>query len=296
MSVHQESLEMPKPIERAEDAPELEYKAVSHDSLSMFLAAIGGAILGMLLTLLILALINGGTLSFSGGERLTVFESKLQAVDSNVNAVSHNVDAVSQQALALQNQLGSVETALRSELSTQGANVANLSSAIGELDKTREQFNTFIGVLGEAMSAMNATSAAAPAQAAAPAAEPAVVEAAPVAEPAVVELPALAVENSADVAAGALAVVLFADANANGKLDEGEAQVEGGAVTVTDSEGHALTGETNADLGMLFSGLTAGAFTVAVEDASGHSVGQVDLTVAADAHEGQIIYVPIAAE
>ena len=73
MSVHQESLEMSKPEERTETAPELEYRAVSHDSLSMFLAAIGGAILGMLLTLLILALINGGTLSFTGGERLAVF-------------------------------------------------------------------------------------------------------------------------------------------------------------------------------------------------------------------------------
>lgn len=292
MSVHQESLDMPKPIERAEDAPELEYKAVSHDSLSMFLAAIGGAILGMLLTLLILALINGGTLSFSGGERLTVFESKLQAVDSNVNAVSHNVDAVSQQALALQNQLGAVETALRSEISTQGANVANLSSAIGELDKTREQFNTFIGALGEAMAEMNAP-AAAPAQAAAPAVEPAVVEAAP----AETELPALAVENSADVAAGALAVVLFVDANANGTLDEGEAKVEGATVAVTDSEGKALTGEQNADLGLLFSDLAAGDYQVAVEDAAGHtllSAAQADVTVAEGASEGQILYVPVA--
>lgn len=292
MSVHQESLDMPKPIERAEDAPELEYKAVSHDSLSMFLAAIGGAILGMLLTLLILALINGGTLSFSGGERLTVFESKLQAVDSNVNAVSHNVDAVSQQALALQNQLGAVETALRSEISTQGANVANLSSAIGELDKTREQFNTFIGALGEAMAEMNAP-AAAPAQAAAPAVEPAVVEAAP----AETELPALAVENSADVAAGALAVVLFVDANANGTLDEGEAKVEGATVAVTDSEGKALTGEQNADLGLLFSDLAAGDYQVAVEDLAGHtllSAAQADVTVAEGASEGQILYVPVA--
>jgi hypothetical protein len=48
MSVHQESLEINK---AAEEAPELEYRAVSHDSLSMFLAAIGGAVLGMLLTL-----------------------------------------------------------------------------------------------------------------------------------------------------------------------------------------------------------------------------------------------------
>jgi uncharacterized coiled-coil protein SlyX len=167
MSVHQESLEMPKPIERAEEAPELEYRAVSHDSLSMFLAAIGGAILGMLLTLLILALINGGTLSFSGGERLSVFETKLQAVDRNVDAVSHNVDAVSQQAAQLNDQLSSVETALRSEIATQGANVSTMGQAITELDKTRAQFNTFIGALSEAMTSINKSNA--PAESAAPA-------------------------------------------------------------------------------------------------------------------------------
>ena len=77
MSVHQESLDMAKPMERAQDPPELEYNTYRHDSLSMFGAAIGGAVLGMLLTLLILAIINGGTLSFSGGERLAVMEASM---------------------------------------------------------------------------------------------------------------------------------------------------------------------------------------------------------------------------
>jgi len=57
MSVQNESLEM-KPAERKPEAPELEYRAASHDSLSMFFAAIGGAVLGMLATLLVLALIT----------------------------------------------------------------------------------------------------------------------------------------------------------------------------------------------------------------------------------------------
>ena len=64
MSVQHESLDM-KPTERKQEAPELEYKAASQDSLSMFFAAVGGAVLGMLATLLILALINGGKLDFS---------------------------------------------------------------------------------------------------------------------------------------------------------------------------------------------------------------------------------------
>jgi hypothetical protein len=77
MSVSHESLDMARPVERSEQPPDLEYNAVRNESLTMFGAAIGGAILGMLLTLLVLAVINGGTLSFSGGERLDVLEASV---------------------------------------------------------------------------------------------------------------------------------------------------------------------------------------------------------------------------
>ena len=93
MSVQNESLEM-KNNERKPAAPELEYKAASQDSLSMFFAAIGGAVLGMLATLLVLAVINGGTLNFTHPERLAVMEANLARVNENVGAVSQNVDAV----------------------------------------------------------------------------------------------------------------------------------------------------------------------------------------------------------
>jgi hypothetical protein len=80
MSVQNESLEM-KNSERKPAAPELEYKAASQDSLSMFFAAIGGAVLGMLATLLVLAIINGGTLNFTHPERLAVMEANLARVN-----------------------------------------------------------------------------------------------------------------------------------------------------------------------------------------------------------------------
>lgn len=155
MSVHQESLDMSKSMEHRETAPELEYRAASHDSLSMFLAAIGGAVLGMLLTLLVLAIVNGGTLSFTGGERLTVFEDKLARVDKNVDSVSHNVDTVSQQANVIQNQLGIVENALRAEMGKQNADIGNLDKAVETLDITRAQFNTLVTALNNAMQEMN---------------------------------------------------------------------------------------------------------------------------------------------
>ena len=126
MSVHQESLDMTKSREARVGAPQLEYLTSAQDSLSMFLAAIGGAVMGMLLTLLVLAIINGGTLTFTVGGKVTDFEQRLARVDKNVDSVSHNVDIVSKQATTIQTQLATVESALRSELGRQTVNIGNL--------------------------------------------------------------------------------------------------------------------------------------------------------------------------
>lgn len=157
---------MMKASERAEAAPEIEYKMVTHDSLSMFLAAIGGAVLGMLLTLLVLALVNGGTLSFSG-QRMDRLEAFVTRINQNVDAVSNNIDTVSQQAAAVQQQLGAVETALRSELENQSADLATINDAVSTLEVTRQQFGLFMQALDSAlgdMQAMNPDAAAAPAE------------------------------------------------------------------------------------------------------------------------------------
>jgi hypothetical protein len=295
MSVHQESLEINK---TAEEAPELEYRAVSHDSLSMFLAAIGGAVLGMLLTLLILALINGGTLSFSGGERLAVFEATLERVNENVGAVSANVDTVSQHAQGLTDQLATIESALRAEMAAQGAEVEGINQAVTQLDQTRQQFDLFIGALAEAMVSMQELRDTAAGSA--PAAETAPQPAAAVAEPVeVVELPAPTVMNSAEVAPDAISVVLFVDANANGALDEGETPVTGASIALLDAEGNAIASEMSSETGVLFVELPAGEYTISVEDAAGYellSQGEITVEVAEDAEEGQAVYVNLGAE
>lgn len=65
MSVHQESLTgNAGGAHQTDEAPELEYAVVEQDSLMMFGAAMGGAVLGTLMTLLILVIINNGTLRF----------------------------------------------------------------------------------------------------------------------------------------------------------------------------------------------------------------------------------------
>lgn len=139
----------------------MEYSAVRNDSLTMFGAAIGGAVLGMLLTLLVLAIINGGTLSFSGGERLDILEASVAAIDENVGAVSYNVDVLAGQARSLQGQLAAVETSLRGELDNDRQNVAVLQTAVEELGRTSTQFTAFINALDEALASMRAEEATA---------------------------------------------------------------------------------------------------------------------------------------
>ena len=153
MSVHNEALEMKaKPMEK--DAPELEYQAFTQDSLSTYFAALGGAILGMLLTLLVLAVINGGTLSFSGGERLTNFEAKLSRVDENVGTVSENLGVVAVQAQNIATPLATVETDLRNEMNKQDGDIANLGTSIATLDQTKQQFDAFMKALSVVMTDM----------------------------------------------------------------------------------------------------------------------------------------------
>lgn len=149
MSVHQESLDMSRSVERAQQPPTLEYNAVRNDSLTMFGAAIGGAVLGMLLTLLVLAIINGGTLSFSGGQRLDLLEASVARIDENVGVVSQNVDLMAQQAQAMQAQLTTVEGTL-------GGNIAELQTAVDSLNRSTTQFTTFLVALDQALSEASA--------------------------------------------------------------------------------------------------------------------------------------------
>jgi uncharacterized protein YoxC len=161
MSVHQESLDM-RPVERVQDPPSVEYNAVRNDSLTMFGAAIGGAILGMLLTLLVLAVINGGTLSFSGGARLDALEASVARINENVGAVSYNVDMVSQQTQALQTQMATLQGQMNTNMTTVNANMDAMQKSVDTLNQTSAQFTTFLETLRSALKeAADATSAAA---------------------------------------------------------------------------------------------------------------------------------------
>lgn len=278
MSVKHESLDM-KAAERKPEAPELEYKAASQDSLSMFFAAIGGAVLGMLATLLVLALVNGGTLNFIHPERLAVLEENLALVNDNVGAVSANVDTVAQQVDEIRTELGGasdgVQTAV-SRLDEHDASLADLNSAVATFQVTGQRFDTFVTALDEALTSMDRVGAANGVSAAA---------GAPV------------VISSADVAAGSVAVLFFADSNANSRLDDTEANLVGLQLAVTDAEGGSVGDYSSTDGGIVVKDLAPGQYTFTVSDAAGHTLGSADsvtVNVPQDGEQGQVVYFPVA--
>ena len=276
MSVKHESLEM-KTAERKPEAPELEYKAASQDSLSMFFAAIGGAVLGMLATLLVLALVNGGTLNFIHPERLAVIEDNLARVNENVGAVNTNLETVAGQVDDIRTGLSSaqseVQTAI-SRLEDQGTSMTEMGSAVAALEVTGQRFDTFVTALDEALTSMDRVGAANGVSAAAGSA---------------------VVVNSSDVPAGAVAVLFFADVNGNSRLDDDEANLIGLQLAVTDAEGASLGDYSSTDAGILVEDLTPGQYTFTVSEAAGYTLGSADsvtVNVPQGGEQGQIVYFP----
>lgn len=315
MSVKQEPMKMnqstasekKEAVDSHEEPPKLEF-ARSSESLEAFGAALGGAVLGVLATLLILAIINNGTLRFTGagGESL---RASITRMDENLGAVSHNIDVVAERLAAIEGESGALGQ-VQSSLSSLDASLIALDEqvmaqgiAMEELEVTRRNFDTFTAALAQALGEMN-TMQSAQAEAAAP--MEAVAVEAPAAEAATTEAPAAEVAEAvampmvvseAALAANSVAAYLFVDNNADGMLNDDEAALIGATFTLTPAEGEAVTGQTT-DAGALFAELAAGEYTVTVEDALGFSLisdSTATVTVSEDAAEGQAVFFPVAA-
>lgn len=173
MSLQNDTIDLHK---SADEAPSIEYRSVGHDSLSMFLAALGGAILGVLLTLLILAVINGGTLTFGGDARMATLEQTISRVDENLGTLSGNVDTLASELTAVRDGLSSTRAQLQDVAATQqlqasdvATQIQGVNQAISTLDSTRQRFDRFLDALNTALS----ESAMEPAEGLAPLGEPA---------------------------------------------------------------------------------------------------------------------------
>jgi hypothetical protein len=319
MSVKQEPLKMNQPtasdkkeVERhMEEPPKLEL-ARSSESLEAFGAALGGAVLGVLATLLILAIINNGTLRFNGAATESL-RASVTRIDENLGAVSHNVDVVAGRLAELQGTGGAIGQ-LQGSLSTLDASLQSLDQELAqqsvlleELDVTRRNFDTFTAALAQALNQMNAvetpTVEAPVAAIEAPAAEaPAAVEA-PAAEAAAptdagmesAAIPIVVADPT--LAADTVAVYLFVDNNADGAMAAEEASLVGATVILTSPQGETITGQST-DSGIFFEGLAVGEYTVTVEDALGFTLASdstATVTVGEESAEGQSVYFPVEA-
>jgi hypothetical protein len=182
----------------------------------------------------------------------------------------------------------------------QSATLEGLGTTVSTLEVTGRQFDSFIGALDEALTSIKKLdSAAAPAAALAAvvAPEAATPAAATESTPADVVPATPLIAPDPSVAADAIAVLFFTDANANGKLDGAETVLPGLAVVVLDAAGKQVARVTSDDSGALVEGLKPGAYELKADDLAGHTLDSADataVTVAEDATEGQIVYFPVA--
>lgn len=277
MSVHQESLEAPKPPPRVEEPPDLAYNAVRNESLAMFGAAAGGAVVGMMLTLLVLAIINGGTLNFSGGDRMDMLEASVARINDNVGAVSYNTDVVAQQAAAIAQGLETVEAALQAEIATQAGDILALNQSIDTLDMTRQRLDVFVGAMQAAFTDMAAIDGATAAVGNGDA--------------------AAAGPSAASPAAQRATVVLFVDENSNGAYDPGEPVVSGAQVIVVDTAGKALAEAQSTADGAALQGLEPGQYALSIENLVGYTlVAEEPVGLTVGEGEDQTLYLPVEAE
>ena len=162
--------------------PELEFSMPEvEESLTAYLSAIGGAVIGLLLTLLVLAIWNGGTLNFTNTSKvnalqagLTDVATDLETVNASVNALGGRLVVLEQEAgavAALQKSLAALDTSLAGldrSLGDQGIHLSELDTAVADLQTTRRNFDLFIAALSQALAQMETGSSAAQASRPAP--------------------------------------------------------------------------------------------------------------------------------
>lgn len=266
--------------------PELEFNmSESEESLTAYLSAIGGAVIGLLLTLLVLAIWNGGTLNFTNTSKVDALDANMTRVDENMAAMSTDLETLGERLAALEGEAGALAqlrdslttfdsslAALDQSLSDQGIHITELDLAVAELQVTRRNFDTFTSALIQVLAEMetNQTGAA----------------------------PVPMIVTSEDVAADTVLVYLFVDANANSVMDGNEIEVAGTTIALTGPEGESVVAETREDSGARFEELVAGEYTVSVEDALGYelvSASAVAVTINTEAEAGQIVYYAVMA-
>lgn len=312
--------------------PELEFSMPEvEESLTAYLSAIGGAVIGLLLTLLVLAIWNGGTLNFTNASKVNALEAGLTDVAADVEMVNANFDSLGQRIVVLEQEAGAVAalqgslaaldnslTELDRTLNDQGIHLGELDSAVADLQVTRRNFDLFTAALADALALME-SNASDPQQTGAPSQRSQSLQ--PSSESPSTDnagssistrtsnaptetrtQPALALPEPVrvvdqDLAPDVLLIYLFLDVNADGTIDSDENLIAGASVILTAPDGRTVAPQINVGSGgALFETLAAGDYTVTVEDVQGYMLASQNtaaITVDPEAGAGQALYFPV---
>lgn len=289
MSVNQESLSSGGLIGHEEEAPELEYRVVAQDTRVILGSAIGGAILGMLLTLLVLAILNNGTLRFVGGA------SRLGQVETAYNQLSANVGTNTANIETLNANMGEQVQMLDDKIGAQSGEIESINGSIAGLDDSRGQFNTLVDALSGAVDSIRGVE---PATGDAGMTESGAATDAASADSGSAEASG-ADAGEGDVAMGdsSLSVLFFADTNGNEAIDAGEESLLGISVALVNADGESVATMESTDGGMTFEGLAMGDYTLIVEDAGEYALASDELgTVTVEEGAEQSVFIAVSSE
>jgi len=147
MSVHQESVSAHDAHAHEEMVVESE---LTSDMIKLFLTALGGAIIGTILTLLVLSMINGGTLRYGGGaSRLDNVELAYEQLSANVHANTVNMQGQNGQFATDINAINEIVTGHSRSINQMAPLVARTSA-------NSDQTSALMGALEEAFAKSDA--------------------------------------------------------------------------------------------------------------------------------------------
>ena len=283
MSVHQESFSAHSANAHEEVQVENE---ITPAMIIMLLTALGGAVLGTLLTLFVLSLINGGTLRYGGGaSRLDGVELAYSQLSENVNINTLNMQGQTEQFATDINSINEIVTGHSRSINQMAPMVARTSA---NSDQTTRLMNALEDVFSTNRATTSADDLMVPAVG-----EEEVFDTGPM-----MSL-AATVKQGNNIPTGMVAVLPFVDKDSSGVMDPGEVNELGITASLIDSAGMAVATMDSGDAGMNFTDIMPGNYELVIENGGNYDslVGQtVPVEVDASDEFGQLIFLGIAEE
>lgn len=279
MSVHQESVSAHGAHAHEEVAVESE---ITSDMIKLLLTALGGAIIGTLLTLLILSTINGGTLRYGGGaSRLDKVELAYEQLSANVGTNTDNMKSQNEQFATDISSINEIVTGHSRSINQMAPMVARTSA-------NSDQSSALMSALEEAF----AKSDAATRENELVVSEVGSAEA----DDGPMMVFSRTEGNGNGLPVGMVAILPFVDENFSGLMDPGETNEAGITASLFEGDEVVATLESS-NAGLNFTDIEPGRYDFVIEDGGEFDslAGQsMEIEVGRDDEHGQLIYLGIA--